>query len=79
MVVSALGIRARKFLKQEFVGLANYFQLANDPAFLESLSVTLRFAFVVVSIEMVLGVGLALLLDRKIRGMSVLRTMFILP
>ncbi|MEM1377225.1 MAG: sugar ABC transporter permease, partial [Pseudomonadota bacterium] len=63
----------------EFVGIANYIQLANDPAFLESLSVTLRFAFVVVSVEMIVGVGLALLLDRNIRGMSVLRTLFILP
>ncbi|MEM1376629.1 MAG: sugar ABC transporter permease [Pseudomonadota bacterium] len=63
----------------EFVGFANYIQLANDPAFLESLSVTLRFAFVVVSVEMIVGVGLALLLDRNIRGMSVLRTLFILP
>ena len=63
----------------EFVGLKNYATLLNDAAFLESLSVTLRFAFVVVTVEMVLGVGLALLLDRNIRGMSVLRTMFILP
>ena len=70
---------SQKISETEFVGLANYFTLANDPAFLESLSVTLRFAFVVVSVEMVLGVGLALLLDRKIRGMSILRTMFILP
>ncbi|MEO1459579.1 MAG: sugar ABC transporter permease, partial [Pseudomonadota bacterium] len=38
-----------------------------------------KFAFAVVSIEMVLGVGLALLLDRNLRGMSVLRTLFILP
>lgn len=63
----------------EFVGLKNYVTLANDPNFHESLFVTLRFAFFVVSIEMLLGVGLALLLDRNIRGMSVLRTMFILP
>lgn len=70
---------SQKIAETEFVGLANYFQLANDPAFYESLGVTLRFAFVVVSVEMLLGVGLALLLDRKIRGMSVLRTMFILP
>ena len=63
----------------EFVGLKNYITLWNDPNFHESLVVTLRFAFFVVSIEMVLGVGLALLLDRDIRGMSVLRTMFILP
>ncbi|WP_299649329.1 carbohydrate ABC transporter permease [uncultured Tateyamaria sp.] len=63
----------------EFVGLKNYIFLWSDPNFHESLGVTLRFAFFVVSIEMVLGVGLALLLDRDIRGMSVLRTMFILP
>lgn len=63
----------------EFVGLKNYITLWNDPNFRESLGVTLRFAFFVVSFEMVLGVGLALLLDRDIRGMSVLRTMFILP
>ncbi|MEM9438177.1 MAG: sugar ABC transporter permease [Pseudomonadota bacterium] len=63
----------------EFVGLKNYISLWNDPAFRESLSVTLIFAFSVVTAEMVLGVGLALLLDRNIRGMSVLRTLFILP
>jgi multiple sugar transport system permease protein len=63
----------------EFVGLKNYVTLWNDPNFRESLWVTLKFAFFCVSIEMVLGVGLALLLDREIRGMSMLRTMFILP
>lgn len=63
----------------EFVGLKNYITLWGDPNFHESLGVTLKFAFFVVTIEMVLGVGLALLLDRDIRGISVLRTMFILP
>ena len=63
----------------EFVGLKNYVTLWNDPNFRESLGVTLRFAFFVVTFEMVIGVGLALLLDRDIKGMSVLRTMFILP
>lgn len=63
----------------EYVGLKNYITLWGDPNFHESIGVTLRFAFFVVAIEMVLGVGLALLLDRDIRGMSVLRTMFILP
>ena len=63
----------------EFVGLKNYVTLWNDPNFRESLGVTLRFAFFVVTFEMVIGVGLALLLDRNIRGMSVLRTLFILP
>lgn len=63
----------------EFVGLKNYIGLLSDAAFRESFFVTLKFAAVVVTLEMVLGVGLALLLDRNIRGMSVLRTLFILP
>ena len=63
----------------ELVGLKNYITLFFDPAFRESLSVTLTFAFAVVTAELAIGVGLALLLDRNIRGMSVLRTLFILP
>lgn len=63
----------------EFVGLANYVSLWGDPNFRESVVVTLKFAFSVVSIEMLIGVGLALLLDRNLRGMSLLRTLFILP
>jgi len=62
-----------------FVGLANYVSLWNDPNFRESVRVTLIFAVSVVTVEMIIGVGLALLLDRNIRGMSVLRTLFILP
>jgi len=62
-----------------YVGFANYITLWSDPSFRESVGVTLKFAVSVVCIEMVLGVGLALLLDRKLRGMSILRTLFILP
>ena len=65
--------------ESEFVGLKNYITLFYDPAFRESLSVALTFAFAVVFAELLLGVGLALLLDRNIRGMSILRTLFILP
>ena len=63
----------------DWVGLKNYSDLLVDDAFRESLWVTLKFAFIVVFIEMVIGLGLALLLDRNIRGMSALRTIFILP
>ena len=63
----------------DFVGLRNYVNLLGDAAFRESFLVTVSFAAIVVSAEMVLGVGLAVLLDRKIRGMSALRTIFILP
>lgn len=63
----------------EFVGLRNYINLWNSASFWESFWVTIRFASFVVSIEMFIGVGLALLLDRQLRGMAVLRTIFILP
>lgn len=70
---------SQSIAETDFVGFKNYITLLFDPNFHESLTVTLIFAVSVVSIEMVLGVGLALLLDRNIRGMSVLRTLFILP
>ncbi|MEM8916868.1 MAG: sugar ABC transporter permease [Pseudomonadota bacterium] len=70
---------SQRIEEAEFVGLRNYISLLNDESFRESFIVTLKFAFFVVTLEMVIGVGLALLLDRQIRGMSALRTIFILP
>ena len=49
--------------ESEFVGLKNYITLFYDPAFRESLVVTLTFAICVVFSELVIGVGLALMLD----------------
>lgn len=63
----------------DWVGLRNYANLLQDESFRESFFVTIKFAFSVVVLEMIIGVGLALLLDRNIRGMSMLRTIFILP
>jgi multiple sugar transport system permease protein len=70
---------SQRIHEADWVGLRNYTGLLRDESFLESFLVTLKFAFFVVAIEMLIGVGLALLLDRNIRGMSVLRTIFILP
>jgi len=61
------------------VGFANYVRLAADPDVRESLWVTIRFGFWTISIEMILGVSLALLLEKPIRGASLFRTIFILP
>jgi len=63
----------------DIVGFRNYVTLLADESFRESTMVTLKFSSIVVVTEMVVGVGLALLLDRNIRGISVLRTIFILP
>ena len=72
-------VPSQRIGEAEFVGLKNYISLLKDPNFRESLFVTLRFAFFVVLIEMFVGVGLALLLDRPLVGISAIRTVFILP
>jgi len=63
-----------------FVGVANYREmLANDPDFLKSVKVTLLYAAVSVPFGLTLALGLALLLNLKLRGMAVYRTIFYLP
>jgi multiple sugar transport system permease protein len=64
---------------QAFRGVRIFLEVLADPSVLQSLLVTLKFAFVVVTIELAVGVGLALLLEGKIPGMSLLRTIFVLP
>jgi multiple sugar transport system permease protein len=64
---------------QSFRGLRIFLEVLADPSVLQSLLVTLKFAAVVVTIELAVGVGLALLLEGKIPGMSLLRTIFVLP
>ncbi len=67
------------FADAVFNGFGNYAWILNDPTFHESFMVTITFAFSVVILEMIIGVGLALMLERPILGMSVFRTIFILP
>ncbi len=62
-----------------YTGLAHFKRMLFDEGVLESIWVTLRFGFWTVTIEMLLGVSLALLLEKPIRGASVFRTIFILP
>jgi len=63
-----------------WIGLANYRRLfAQDPLFWKSLGITLKYAAVAVPLGIVAGVGMALLLNLPIRGISVYRTVFYLP
>lgn len=62
-----------------FVGLRHFIRMAGDENVWESIWVTLRFGFWTITIEMFLGVALALLLEKPIRGASLFRTIFVLP
>lgn len=63
-----------------WVGLQNYKMLLHDdPLFRKTLWVTFRYALVAVPLNIVVGVNLALLLNQKIRGLSIYRSLFFLP
>ena len=63
----------------EFIGIENYIRMLTDDNVHESMWVTFKFGFFTITIEMTLGVALALLLEKPIRGASVFRTIFIMP
>ena len=67
------------FAGAPYVGWDHFARLVSDEAVRESVWVTVRFGFWTITIEMVLGIALALLLEKPIRGASVFRTIFILP
>lgn len=62
-----------------FIGLRNYAAVVRDPEMLHSLQVSVIFTVVSVALSYVIGLTLALLLNRPIRGRGVLRAVFIVP
>ncbi|WP_435108241.1 carbohydrate ABC transporter permease [Nocardiopsis synnemataformans] len=64
---------------QAWVGLANYAAVFTDRQFLGAAANTVLITASCVVVAMLLGIGLALLLDRKFRGRGVVRTLVITP
>src|SRR5512133_3082099 len=64
---------------QEFIGLANFLELAQDPVILRATWNTLLFNCVVTPAQVVLALGLAVLVNRKVRGIQVFRSIFFMP
>ena len=72
-------ILSRPSLGMPFVGLGNYVRAVRDPLFRDVLSQTVSFVVVSVGIELVLGVGLALLLHQEFRCRNLVRGLVLLP
>jgi multiple sugar transport system permease protein len=62
------------------VGTANYAHLfAADPKFIKSLRVTLLFVAMVVPLSQVAALGVAVLMNVRVRGIATYRTIFFVP
>jgi multiple sugar transport system permease protein len=66
-------------LKLVFSGLANYGRMINDGRFWQSLWNTTVFTTASVLLELIIGMGVALVLNQSFRGRGVVRTIALLP
>lgn len=63
-----------------WVGLRNYRKIfTDDKDFIQALKVTITYAAATLPLSLVLGLGISLLLNMKIRGMNIYRTLFYIP
>ncbi|MEM4311886.1 MAG: sugar ABC transporter permease [Nitrososphaerales archaeon] len=63
----------------DFIGLANYFRIPTDKLFWDTLRVTLIFVGSTLAIELALGIGLALLLERRFKGKRIILPIIYIP
>ncbi|HSK94644.1 MAG TPA: sugar ABC transporter permease [Candidatus Angelobacter sp.] len=70
------GVRAGP---REFLALDNYSRAMGDPIFWRAVGNTVRYAIVVVPLQMALGLFLAVIVNQKIRGQTFFRAAFYFP
>jgi len=79
VVLSFTDERLGSPLATRFVGWEQYRRVVADPLFRRALVNNLYFAAVVVPVQTVVALGLALLLNRRLAGRGLFRTLFFLP
>jgi sorbitol/mannitol transport system permease protein len=79
LIVSFMNWNAYYPDERGFAGLGNYASVLTDVNMRRAILVTVILTAVVVAVSLLLGMGIALLLDRKFRGRGVVRTMMITP
>ena len=64
----------------QFIGLENYtYMFTKDPRFLDSLRSTLAFVVGYLPLNLALGLAIALLMNQRVRGITVFRSIYYLP
>ncbi|MBP5972898.1 sugar ABC transporter permease [Brasilonema sp. CT11] len=66
-------------LQPVFSGFSNYVRMSGDGRFWQTFGTTTVFTFATVLLELLLGLGIALVLNRQFFGRGVVRTIAILP
>ncbi len=64
---------------REYILFGNYIDLWKDPIFLNALFVSIRFVLLIVPIQVIAALFLAILLTRKKRGVSFIRSLYLIP
>jgi multiple sugar transport system permease protein len=67
------------WLGQKMVGWENYADLWTDPVALQSLRTTLIFVGVTIPLELLFGLGIALVMNEAFRGRGLLRAVVLIP
>ncbi len=62
-----------------YAGFSNYSFIFGDPVFRQSILYTAIFTVAAVGVELVLGMGIALVLHRRFRGRGALRALVLIP
>ncbi len=64
----------------QWIGLDNYTNiLTNDPRFFKAVQVTITYAVFYLPLEVACGIGLAVLMNQKLRGIGIFRTLYYMP
>jgi len=79
LVISFMDWNALYPDRRGFAGVANYVEVFTDEGLRTSVLTTVLLTATVVVVSLVLGLGLALLLDRPFRGRGLVRTLLISP
>jgi multiple sugar transport system permease protein len=61
------------------IGMDNYKEIAGDAVFWKATANTLIYAVLALPTSMIVALGLAMLLNNKVRGLAIFRTIFFLP
>jgi len=77
--LSALDATLETFRSPRFTGLTNYVRILTDREFYDAIGFSLRYTVVVVTLEVVLGLALAIALNRELRGKRILISLLLLP